>query len=210
MSLVENLFYKLDGFQLNISQLEILDHGITVLAGPSGVGKSTILRILMGLESCPSLSWRMGDLDLAKLSPPERRIGVVFQSYELFPHLSARDNILFAAKARKLPSEQIDSAIAELSNNLHMEGFLHRRADQLSGGERQRVALARALIGNVRILFLDEPFSALDQSLRAEARALVKQVITSKGIPALMVTHDPADISAIGDAVIQMTPVVSL
>lgn len=194
MSLVKNLIRHFDGFSLEIKNWEIPDSGVCALWGPSGAGKTSVFRILMGLDSCESLEWVFKGTDIAKLSVPERRLGVVFQNYELFPHLTARDNIVFAAKARKLSEKIMGDQLAKLVSDLKLDTFLFRRAHQLSGGEQQRVALARALIGEPRFLFLDEPFSALDSDLRNEARNLVQSVINERKIPSLLITHDQDDL----------------
>lgn len=198
MSLVENLFKDYGDFKIDIPSWEIPDQGVTVLWGPSGSGKTSVFRLLLGLEAAKKFKWVFKGQDLAKLPTPQRRLGVVFQSLELFPHMSAEQNILFAAKAREIPSEQAYDKLKELSQTLKMESFLGRPARVLSGGERQRVALARALIGQPRLLLLDEPFSALDQELRDESRRLVKSVIDREEIPTLLITHDPLDVEALG------------
>jgi sulfate transport system ATP-binding protein/putative spermidine/putrescine transport system ATP-binding protein len=208
MSVVKNLIHEyqdVDGhFRLDIPYLEIPDQGVTALSGPSGSGKSSVLRVLMGLDACPTLSWILNGVDLAQLPPPDRRLGVVFQTYELFPHLSAERNILFAAQARGLPRDQWTARLEVLSRALHLQSCLKRRAELLSGGERQRVALARALIGEPRFLLLDEPFSALDSSLRHEARQLVLRVIEQLHIPTLLVTHDDDDLEVLADLVVRI------
>src|SRR2546423_11718502 len=111
MSLVKNLFLKYSDFKIEIPELEIADHGITALWRPSGCGKTTILRTLLGLEKCPQLVWDFKGQDLAKLSPGDRKIGVVFQSYELFPHMTGRENILFAARARNMSVEAVEKSL---------------------------------------------------------------------------------------------------
>lgn len=201
MSVVRNLNRQLGELKIQISHWEIADQGITALKGPSGSGKTQIIRTLLGLEKCPSLSWEFAGEDLAKLPIEKRRLGVVFQGYELFPHLTARENIEFAARARKIPKEELAERIADFATKLKLNDCLDRRADKLSGGEQQRVALARALMGRPRFLFLDEPFSALDSELRAEARALVKRIISEEKIPTLLVSHDAADIAELADHV---------
>ena len=199
MSVVKNLYRDFGDFKLDIPHWEIADQGITALWGPSGAGKSTVFRLLLGLEPCPGLSWIFQGQDLALLSPPERRLGVVFQSLELFPHMSARENILFAARARKVATHRAQGHLKELTELLHLESFLDRRAQLLSGGEKQRVALARALMGEPRILLLDEPFSSLDQDLKQEARKLLLQVLDRHPIPTLLISHDPEDLHQLAD-----------
>lgn len=194
MSLVKNLFYKYEHFTIDIKEWEIPDSGITALWGPSGSGKTSIFKILLGLLPCPGLSWEFHNTNLAQIPIGERKLGVVFQSLELFPHLTAKENILFAAKARKIPIEKQIESLSLFTEELQMQSFLDRKVDLLSGGEKQRTALARALIGEPRFLFLDEPFSALDEELRQEARELVKKVIIKRQIPTLLITHDQRDI----------------
>lgn len=201
MSLVENLIVKMEDFSLEIPKWEILDEGVTALLGPSGSGKSTVFRVLLGLQSCRSLRWVVQGVDLANLAVPERRLGVVFQSYDLFPHLTARENIEFAARARLIPNDEADKLLQELVTELRMENFIDRRINLCSGGEKQRVALARAIIGKPRVLLLDEPFSALDEELREEARILVKTLIGRYKIPTLLVTHDRRDVKVLANKI---------
>ncbi|MFV8256404.1 ATP-binding cassette domain-containing protein [Bdellovibrio bacteriovorus] len=201
MSLVENLHRDYGDFKLDIDTWEILDEGVTVLWGPSGSGKTSVFRILLGLENCPGFKWTYQGTDLAKLKTPDRHLGVVFQTLDLFPHLSAEENMMFAARARKVDPAKSSARLKELSSILKMESFLQRPAAVLSGGEKQRVAIARALMGEPRLLLLDEPFSALDQELRDESRKLVKSVIETEKIPTLLVTHDQRDVEILGNKV---------
>lgn len=201
MSYVENLHRDYGDFKLDIDSWEILDEGVTVLMGPSGSGKTSVFRILLGLEPCPGMSWKFQGVDLAKMKTPDRRLGVVFQTLDLFPHMTAEENILFAARARKVDEKKRFVRMKELTEELQMESFLKRKAAVLSGGEKQRVAIARALIGEPRLLLLDEPFSALDQELREDSRKLVKRVIAAEKIPTLLVTHDPQDVAALATKV---------
>ncbi len=201
MSLVENLVYEYETFQLNIPRWEILDQGTTVLWGASGEGKTTILRVLIGLEKCPRLNWDFQGLDLARLSVPEKKLGVVFQTLELFPHMSARRNILFAAEARHVDEEKCEKKLNHWIEVLQMKKFIDQSAATLSGGEKQRVALVRALIGEPRLLLLDEPFSSLDENLRQESRELVKALLAEEKIPAVLITHDRRDVENLADKV---------
>lgn len=201
MSVVEHLHKTYDGFNISIPHWELLEQGVQVLWGPSGSGKTSIFRILLGLEKCPGFQWKWGDQDLAQISMQDRRLGAVFQTLDLFPHLSARQNIFFAAQARKIESKRANERFDQLSSLLKMQSFLDRRAELLSGGEKQRVALARALMSFPRMLLLDEPFSALDSALKIEARKLVKTLVLETQTPALLVTHDPKDVDALADKI---------
>lgn len=204
MSHVKGLVRDYGDFKIEIPEWRIADQGITVLWGPSGSGKTSVFRLLIGLDDCPGLKWDFLGEDLAALPPPQRRLGVVFQSLELFPHMSAEENILFAARARGLPLKVARERLAGLAEDLRMTGYLQRKASVLSGGEAQRVALSRAVIGQPRFLFLDEPFSSLDAELRGEARDLVKRVIKRLNLPTLLITHDREDLEALADHVVKI------
>lgn len=201
VSLVENLFRDYGNFKLHIPRWEIPDEGVAVLWGPSGSGKTSIFRHLIGLESAPQMKWTFRGEDLAQLKAPQRRLGVVFQSLELFPHMTAEENIRFAAKSRGLSPEQTRQKISRMMDTLQLGSCRGTLAGVLSGGEKQRVAIARALVGSPRILLLDEPFSALDQGLRGESRQLIKKVIHEEKIPAVLVTHDQEDVDVLADQV---------
>lgn len=204
MSEIKNLNLTYSDFVIRIPEMDLLDDGVTALCGPSGSGKTTVMRALLGLEKCPTLEWNFKGVDLAKLSPADRRIGVVFQTFELFPHLTAYGNVMFAADARKIPKANAESRLQELAQLLNANHFLNRNVGVISGGEKQRVALMRALIGSPRILFLDEPFSALDKHLRSEARKLVKNVISKHNVPVLLITHDDDDLKELANKVIYL------
>jgi ABC-type sulfate/molybdate transport systems ATPase subunit len=201
MSVVKDLIRDYGSFKLEIPRWEILDSGVTALWGPSGSGKTSVFRVLLGLEECSRLSWIFKDQDLAKLPVAKKNLGVVFQNYELFPHLTAQENILFAAEAKSLSKADTKAQLSRLSERLGLKSCLTRKAQLLSGGEKQRVALARALMSRPRFLLLDEPFSALDENLRAEARELVREVLLEENIPALLVTHDDRDLKALAQRV---------
>lgn len=201
MSLVENLRHDYGDFKLEIPKWEILDSGVTALCGPSGSGKTSVFRMLLGLEKNLNFTWTFKGEDLAKKKTPERKLGVVFQSYDLFPHMTAKENILFAAKARKVPADRAEKRLKEIAQTLKMESFLDRKSSLCSGGEKQRIALARAIIGEPQILLLDEPFSALDSHLRSESRKLVKALIEKEKIPTILVTHDKEDVDFLANKV---------
>jgi len=204
MSVVENLLKDYGDFKIAIPHWEISDTGITALWGPSGSGKTSVFRLLIGLEPCEGLKWIFKGEDLAALDPSERRLGVVFQNLELFPHMTAQENILFAARARGVSSQEARDRMSDLSEELRITKILSRKALVLSGGEAQRVALARAVVGQPRFLFLDEPFSSLDSQMREEARGLVAHVVKRLAIPTLLVTHDQEDLKALADSVVKI------
>lgn len=204
MSLVEILEIDYTDFKISVQNWEILDKGVTVLWGPSGSGKTSVFRGLLGLEKTSKQKWIFNGIDMFQLSIPQKKIGVVFQSYDLFPHMSAMENIKFAADARKIPFQKFQLDLDSLTKQLRIDVILQKKASVLSGGEQQRVALARALIGEPRILFLDEPFSALDEDLKQESRQLIKDVLQKSGIPVLLITHDQRDVDVLADKVTQI------
>lgn len=204
MSTVENLIKEYSDFKIDISRWEIPDQGFTALMGPSGAGKSSVLRLLMGLEKCPGLKWNFQGVDLASLPVGERRIGIVFQSYEIFPHLTGAQNILFAAMARGRDESAITKEFRRFVEILSLSHLLEKKAAHFSGGEKQRVALARALLSDPRILFLDEPFSALDEELRGEAIQLVKTCVEEARVPALLITHNRSEAEALATSIVKI------
>jgi len=204
VSVIQNLSRDYGDFQINIPHWEISDKGITVLWGPSGAGKTSVFRLLIGLDDSPSLSWTFQGVDLAQLPIPEKKLGVVFQSLDLFPHMTAQQNIFFAADARKIPKEQKQKHFTELTETLQLNHCLKRNVQKISGGEAQRVALARALIGQPRLLLLDEPFTALDPETRHEARQFVKKAVDQQKIPTLLISHDHEDVKQLADACVHI------
>lgn len=202
MSLVTNLHVKRKNFEISVPKWVLSERGITVLWGPSGSGKSTILRALIGLEFCPEMKWDYDGIDLNSLPVAERRLGVVFQSLEIFPHLTACQNIEFACQARRIRGKERRETLEFMRQQLGLEKCWLTRGDHLSGGEKQRVALARALVGRPRWLLLDEPFSSLDPELQQQARELLTSVVATQNVPALLVSHDPADREDLADHVV--------
>jgi sulfate transport system ATP-binding protein len=163
---------------------------ITALLGPSGSGKSTVLRMIAGLETATSGKITMAGKELTNLRVQERRVGFVFQHYALFRHMTVRDNIAFGLSVRKVDKQAQQERVDELLHLVRLEGFDKRYPAQLSGGQRQRVALARALAPKPRVLLLDEPFGALDASVRRDLRGWIQDLHDELGITSLLVTHD--------------------
>ena len=199
--MIKNLFYTVGDFQLNIPEWPLSEKGITALCGHSGSGKTTVIKILCGLLPSKNLEWQFQGENLAELSPPERRLGALFQDLHLFPHLSARKNILFSAKARCLSFKDVQKDFETLIRVLELKEKLHLFPEQLSGGEKQRVGLARALMGRPRFLFLDEPFSHLDENARTKARTLTANILKERSLPALFVSHSSRDVKFLAEKV---------
>ncbi|MEO8104313.1 MAG: ABC transporter ATP-binding protein [Betaproteobacteria bacterium] len=186
-------------------QLEIQPGETLVLLGPSGCGKTTMLRIIAGLEQ-PDAGGRVffGAQDVTPLPIEQRRVGMVFQSYALFPNMSVAENIAYGLKVRGLAAPEKKQRVDEMLAMMHLEPFAERRIDQLSGGQRQRVALARALAVRPRVLLLDEPLTALDAKLRESLRAEIDRLLRGLGITAVYVTHDQSEAMALGDRIAVM------
>ena len=185
--------------------LDIEPGETVVLLGPSGCGKTTMLRIIAGLEQ-PDAGGQVffGSQDVTPLPIEQRRVGMVFQSYALFPNMSVAENIAYGLKVRGMAEAEKKPRIAEMLAMMHLESFAERRIDQLSGGQRQRVALARALAVRPRVLLLDEPLTALDAKLRESLRAEIDRLLRSLNITAVYVTHDQSEAMALGDRIAVM------
>jgi molybdate transport system ATP-binding protein len=185
-----------------------VESGVGVLYGPSGAGKSLTLSMIAGLVRPDSGSISIGDRvvdDVSRgthVSTQRRHVGMVFQDGLLLPHRSVLDNVALAARGAQSRGERRETARVWLERVGAAE-LAHRRPGSLSGGQRQRVALARGLAGDPALLLLDEPLSALDLGVRRELRALIRSVITSAGIPSLLVTHDADEAEELGDLVIE-------
>ncbi|HEY7875123.1 MAG TPA: sulfate/molybdate ABC transporter ATP-binding protein, partial [Actinomycetota bacterium] len=169
---------------------EAREGAITAILGPSGSGKSTVLRMLAGLETPTSGRIWIAGRDLTDTSTQERRVGMVFQHYALFRHMTVAKNIAFGLSVRKVPKDAQEARVRELLGLVQLEPFAHRYPDQLSGGQRQRVALARALAPKPSVLLLDEPFGALDAKVRQDLRHWLHEIHRELGITSLLVTHD--------------------
>ena len=190
--------------------LEPLDLAIhagetVVFLGPSGCGKTTTLRIIAGLEEPDAGGKVLFDgTDVTHLPIEQRNVGMVFQSYALFPNMTVAGNIGYGLKIRKVPDAQIKARVSEMLAMMQITRLADRRIDQLSGGQRQRVALARAIAVRPRALLLDEPLTALDAKLRDTLRLEIDSLLRSLGITAIYVTHDQAEAMALGDRIVVM------
>lgn len=181
--------------------LEIPKGELVAFLGPSGCGKSTSLRMIAGLSPVSSGSILIGGKDVTQLAPYKRDIGLVFQSYALFPHMTVLKNVMFGLEMRKVPAAEAERRAREAIAMVHLEGREDRRPAQLSGGQQQRVALARALVIQPSILLFDEPLSNLDAKLRDEMRAEIRRIQKQLGITSIFVTHDQVEALSMCDKV---------
>jgi putative spermidine/putrescine transport system ATP-binding protein len=190
---------------LEPATLDIARGETLVLLGPSGCGKTTMLRIIAGLE-LPDTGGKVlfDGKDMTSIPIEKRNVGMVFQSYALFPNMSVAENIGYGLKIRGVPADERASRVAELVALTNITGLENRRIDQLSGGQRQRVALARAVAIRPGILLLDEPLTALDAALRDRLRGELNRLLRALGITAIYVTHDQAEAMELGDRVVVM------
>jgi putative spermidine/putrescine transport system ATP-binding protein len=186
--------------------LDIAAGETIVFLGPSGCGKTTLLRIIAGLTT-PDPGGRVffGADDVTALPIERRNVGMVFQSYALFPNMSVLDNVAYGLRVRGVAASERRAQAARLLGMMQLEGFGARRVDQLSGGQRQRVALARALAVKPRVLLLDEPLTALDAKLRESLRGEIDRLLRSLGVTSVYVTHDQAEAMALGDRIAVMS-----
>ncbi|GGJ17818.1 ABC transporter ATP-binding protein [Neoroseomonas lacus] len=174
------------------------------LLGPSGCGKTTLLRILAGLLSPDGGRLHLAGRDIGRLPPHRRNIGVVFQNYALFPHLTVFDNVAFGLRARGTPREEIAPRVRRLLDMVRLGPMASRAIAQLSGGQQQRVAMARALAVNPELILLDEPLSALDRKLRETMQVELRQLLRELGMTAVFVTHDQEEALALSDRIAVM------
>ena len=188
--------------------LEIPDGKLIGLLGPSGCGKSTMLNLLSGLQKPTSGRIFFGEDDVTGLPPENRGVGLVFQSYALYPHLTVMNNIIFPLQnlrgEQKLTKEQMHQKAYEAAKMVQLEELMDRKPSELSGGQQQRVAIARALVKMPRILLLDEPLSNLDARLRLQTREEIRRIQRQTGITTIFVTHDQEEAMSISDQIIVM------
>ena len=184
--------------------LEIQDGELVGLLGPSGCGKSTALFMLSGLTEPSGGRILFGDNDVTTIPPEDREIGLVFQNYALYPHMTVLENIMFPLINRKVPKAEARDRAEKMAEVVHLEGLLHRKPKALSGGQQQRVAIARALVKRPKVLLLDEPLSNLDAKLRVETREEIRRIQQEVKITTIFVTHDQEEAMSISDRIAVM------
>jgi putative spermidine/putrescine transport system ATP-binding protein len=189
----------LDHVSLQVAQGELL----TIL-GPSGSGKTTLLKVVAGFETPDAGRVTVGGADITSLPPAKRDIGMVFQNYALFPHLSVAANVAFPLEMRNVARAEIERRVAEALSMVELKGYEARLPRQLSGGQQQRVALARAIVFNPRLLLLDEPFGALDRKLRETMQLEVRRLQRRLGLTTIFITHDQEEALVLSDRIAVM------
>ena len=201
---LKNLVKSYDGKKNVIDNinLEISDREFVVLVGSSGCGKSTVLRLISGLEDITSGEILIDNKVVNNIHPKDRDIAFVFQSYALYPHMSVYDNIAFGLKMRKYDKNFIDEKVREVAKSLNLEDLLDRKPRQLSGGQRQRVALGRAIVRNPKVFLMDEPLSNLDANLRVQMRTEIKRLHKKLQTTFVYVTHDQTEALTMGDRIV--------
>jgi ABC-type sugar transport system ATPase subunit len=205
-------FLEINGLRKRFGPVEILKGidltldkgGFLVLVGPSGCGKSTLLNTIAGLESISAGNINIDGRSINDLHPSKRDIAMVFQSYALYPNMSVAQNMAFGMEMRGVPKDERDKAVAAVAKTLQIEHLMSRRPSQLSGGQRQRVALARALAVEPQVLLLDEPFGALDATVRRELRRWLRKLHERIRVTTLFVTHDQEEALEVADRVAVM------
>jgi sulfate transport system ATP-binding protein len=202
---VENVTRRFGDFLAvdNIS-LEVPAGSLTALLGPSGSGKSTLLRMIAGLDMPDTGRVLIAGQDRTSQPARKRDVGFVFQHYAAFKHMTVRDNVGFALSIRKAPKDRIRARVAELLELVHLEAYGDRYPSQLSGGQRQRMALARALAVEPKVLLLDEPFGALDATVRKELRAWLRRLHDEVHVTTIFVTHDQEEAMEVAEQIVVM------
>ncbi|MGN0773159.1 MAG: ABC transporter ATP-binding protein [Candidatus Ventricola sp.] len=184
--------------------LEIREGEFFTLLGPSGCGKTTLLRMIAGFNSIEGGDFYFNDTRINDLDPAKRNIGMVFQNYAIFPHMTVRKNVEFGLQNRKLPKDKVKEQTERFMKLMHVDEYADRLPERLSGGQQQRVALARALCIEPDVLLFDEPLSNLDAKLRVEMRTVIKNIQHSVGITTVYVTHDQEEAMAVSDRIAVM------
>lgn len=189
---------------VNNLNVTIEDGTLAGLLGPSGCGKSTTLYMIAGLEKPTSGRIYFGDEDVTDLPPEKRGIGLVFQNYALYPHMTVRQNIMFPLENAKVPKAEALKTAQEMADLVQIGHLMDRKPGELSGGQQQRVAIARAIAKKPRVLLLDEPLSNLDARLRLETREEIRRIQQETGITTIFVTHDQEEAMSITDSIVLM------
>ena len=189
---------------LNNVSLEIEDKDFAVIVGPSGCGKSTLLRIISGLEEHETGDIFFDDQRVNEISSSKRGVGMVFQAYALFPHLTVEKNIAFGMRMRRENKSRIDAKVAEVAKILKLEPYLKRLPKHLSGGQRQRVAIGRSIVREPKVFLFDEPLSNLDAEMRVEMRLELSKLHRSLGATMIFVTHDQVEAMTLGTKIVVM------
>ena len=197
-----------DVIAVNDFDFEIPDGKLVGLLGPSGCGKSTALNLISGLLEPTSGQIFFGDNDVTKLPPENRGVGMVFQNYALYPHLTVLENIIFPLQNlkgdKKMTRERMEAKALEVAKLVQIEHLMERKPSEMSGGQQQRVAIARALVKTPNVLLLDEPLSNLDARLRLQTREEIRRIQTETGVTTIFVTHDQEEAMSISDLIIVM------
>jgi len=189
---------------VNNFSAELTDGHLICLLGPSGCGKSTILNMLCGIINVTEGHIFFDDKEVTKLPPDQRNIGMVFQNYALYPHMTVLENIAFPLEIQKVPKAQRIERATEIAKLVHVDMLLKRYPSELSGGQQQRVAIARALVKNPKLLLMDEPLSNLDARLRLEMREEIRRIQQETGVTTVFVTHDQEEAMSISDSILLM------
>jgi len=189
---------------VNNFSAEFPDGHLICLLGPSGCGKSTLLNMLCGIIPVTEGHIFFDNEDVTKLPPDQRNIGMVFQNYALYPHMTVLENIAFPLEVKKVPKAERLAKAAEMAKLVHVDGLLKRYPGELSGGQQQRVAIARALVKNPKLLLMDEPLSNLDARLRLEMREEIRRIQQETGVTTVFVTHDQEEAMSISDSIMLM------
>ena len=185
--------------------LNVTEGELVVLVGPSGCGKTTTLRMVAGLESVTRGEVRIGGRRVNEVPPKDRDVGMVFQSYALYPHMTVRENMAFGLELRKLPRAEIDARVREAAELLGLGDLLDRKPKAMSGGQRQRVAMGRAIVRRPRVFLFDEPLSNLDAKLRGQMRVEIARLHRRLGATSLYVTHDQVEAMTLADRIVLMS-----
>ena len=202
---IDNVIKKYeDTIVINGLSLKIHPGEFFTLLGPSGCGKTTLLRMIIGFNSIEGGTIKVDDKVINNIPVNKRNMGMVFQNYAIFPHMSVFDNVAFGLKQRQVPAAEIEKSVVEILDVVKIGHLKDRMPTQLSGGQQQRVALARAIVIHPQVLLMDEPLSNLDAKLRVEMRNAIKNIQQQVGITTVYVTHDQEEALAVSDRIAVM------